>query len=121
MYGVLNRVRMQSEEAISHITERELLQAVMEMAQAYGYIVYHALEQAHYSRRTCKGFPDIVMYRKEDIDRGWGNRLLAMELKSQKGRLTQEQELWLGMFRALGVEAYVIRPSDLEGLPKLLD
>jgi hypothetical protein len=50
------------------------------------------------------GFPDLILVR--------GERVLAVELKSERGRTTPEQEEWLAAFAGAGVEACVWRPSD---------
>lgn len=52
-----------------------------------------------------KGWPDIIAVK--------GDRLLAAELKSAKGKLTPEQEDWLGRLGEAGVEIYLWRPTDL--------
>ncbi len=52
-----------------------------------------------------KGCPDLFMQRRE--------RLVAAELKSEKGRLTAEQRVWLSYLTASrGVDVYVWRPSN---------
>ncbi len=50
------------------------------------------------------GFPDLILVR--------GDRLLAVELKSELGKTTPEQATWLEAFAQAGIEAYVWRPSD---------
>ena len=102
------------------VTENELLQTVLEMAEALGYVVYHVLEQSHYAKRTAKGFPDLVMCRDQDLDRGRDARMIVMELKSQLGKVSDDQLRWLDYFRQFGIENYLIRPSDLDNLENLL-
>lgn len=51
------------------------------------------------------GFPDYLALRDA--------RCLAIELKSDVGRVRAEQAHWLDAFAAVpGIEAYVWRPSD---------
>ena len=102
------------------VTENELLQTVLEMAEAMGYVVYHVFEQSHYAKRTVIGFPDLVMYRPFDFERGWRRRLIVMELKSQRGVLTEQQQDWLSCFSSFKIETYIVRPSDLDSLENLL-
>ena len=102
------------------ISENELLHTVLEMAEALGYVVYHVLEQGYYAKRTSKGFPDLVLYRPLDFDRGWSKRLIVIELKSQRGKVTVEQQQWLDGFGSSGIETYLIRPVDLDTLENLL-
>lgn len=52
-----------------------------------------------------KGFPDLVLVRE---------RLVFVELKSQRGRLTTEQAEWIRDFGRAGVEVYVWRPTDFD-------
>jgi len=102
-----------SEDAARYITEKELLQTIIEMAEALGYMVYHVLEQKHYARRTSKGFPDLLLLRR--------NRVIVVECKSERGRVTSQQQEWLDEFRTIpGLEVYVWRPSDLDQIEEIL-
>lgn len=56
------------------------------------------------SRRSKAGFPDLVIV-------GPGGLLFA-ELKTQRGRVSKEQQAWLSALLDVGVRAYVWRPSD---------
>ncbi len=85
------------------ISEKEFLQQVIDLAHLTGWLCYHT----HDSRRSCKGFPDLILVR--------GTQLLAAELKSEKGRLSPAQQQWLDALSAAGVEVAVWRPSDLDG------
>ena len=49
------------------------------------------------------GFPDIVALRE---------RVVWIELKAVKGRLSVEQSRWLAQLGYAGQEAHVWRPSD---------
>ena len=49
------------------------------------------------------GFPDLLLTR---------DRILAVELKSETGKLSEDQAVWLDAFRLAGVETFVWRPSD---------
>jgi hypothetical protein len=50
-----------------------------------------------------KGFPDLILVR---------DSVLAIEVKTAKGRVSSEQHEWLGAFAAAGVRAMVARPAD---------
>ena len=84
------------------MTEKELKSAVIKAAKAAGWRWYHVSD----SRRTTRGFPDLVLLRPP--------RLLFIELKSEKGKLRPEQHAWIGELNDCGIEAYVVRPSNLE-------
>ena len=50
------------------------------------------------------GWPDILAVK--------GGRMIAAELKSAKGRLTMDQNLWLHDLQRTGAEVFVWRPCD---------
>jgi Holliday junction resolvase len=92
------------------MTERELQQAVLDLARTHSWKAYHTFD----SRRSEPGFPDLIAIR--------GERLLAIEFKSEKGKVTPEQSAWLDAFRDVWrVEAMVIRPAPtLDAVARLL-
>lgn len=51
------------------------------------------------------GWPDLIMVR--------GDRVLAVELKAQDGKLSNDQMRVLAMFDMTNIECYVWRPLDL--------
>lgn len=60
-----------------------------------------------------KGFPDYVAVRRD--------RVLVAEIKSEKGRVSDEQKIWLAAFESSGkVETYLWRPSDLSSIAEIL-
>jgi hypothetical protein len=67
----------------------------------YGWFVYHTYD----SRRSEPGFPDLTMVH---------SGVVFAELKTDKGRLTADQEAWLERLRSAGAEVYVWRPRDLD-------
>ena len=101
---------MKASELVLRLTESELQQKIIDRATALGWLVYHTYD----SRRSSAGFPDLVLARK--------GRVLFVEVKSEKGRLTKDQAKWL---RELGIssqshEVDVWRPSDMAGIEKAL-
>jgi hypothetical protein len=77
------------------------MQAVRELARLYGWMEYHT----HDSRRSTSGFPDLVLLRPP--------RLIFAELKTPKGRVTPEQEVWLqALARVPDMEVFCWRPHD---------
>lgn len=58
------------------------------------------------------GFPDILLLR--------GSQGIALELKSDTGRVRAEQLAWLDAFRATGWTATVVRPSNRDEVLALL-
>ena len=99
------------------MTETELLDAVVELARLFRWQLHHCRPG-----RTARGwatpiqgdagFPDVVAVR--------GRRLVVAELKSARGKVTEQQEKWLERFAAAGAETYCWRPGDLERIAQVL-
>lgn len=90
------------------MTERELQQAVNEALRWSGWMLYHT----HDSRRSQAGFPDIVAVK--------GARTIWAELKTEKGKLRQEQREWLDALVEAQPEVYLVRPAGLDAFIALL-
>lgn len=83
------------------MTEAVLQQKVEEMAARLGWRGYHT----HDSRRSDAGFPDLVLLRR--------GVHVVRELKTERGRVTPQQQAWLDDYQQAGVDACVWRPLDL--------
>jgi len=81
------------------VTEKELLQAVRDLARLRNWLVYHT----HDSRRSEPGFPDLVLVK---------DRVLFVELKSERGKPTPAQNEWHVALWQAGATLFVWRPSD---------
>ncbi len=91
------------------VTEREFQGAVIDLARALGWTVYHPW----LSVRSAAGFPDLVLVRPP--------RVVFAELKTERGRVSPAQERWLALLRACpGVEAYVWRPGEWNSVSAVL-
>ena len=88
------------------MTEDELLTAISEAATWYGWRWFHIRRSDRAQQMGHSGFPDLILVR--------GTAMVAVELKTEKGQLTVDQQVWLDSFTAAGVSALVIRPSDLD-------
>lgn len=97
------------------MTEQQLYDVVVGsrskpgLARVYGWRIAH-FRPAMTSRgmRTAvsadgAGFPDLVMLR--------GDRQLVVELKSDDGKVADDQKEWLYAFAAANVDTYVWRPA----------
>lgn len=101
-------------------TEDVLLSQVIELAETWlGWTTVHFRPaRTHYGWRTPvqgsmgKGWPDLILVR--------GKRLIAAELKSDKGKLTSEQQDVLALLALAGVETYVWRPADWTSIERTL-
>lgn len=96
---------MKISELRNNLTERQLQEMVIALARARGWLCYHTFD----SRRSAAGFPDLVLARNGVV--------LFAELKSEKGRLREDQRSWIN---ALGEIAHVWRPSDFDEIKEVL-
>lgn len=92
------------------MSEQELLDATIEMAETFGWRVYHARPgldrhgrwSTAMSGTHAAGFPDIVAVRE---------RVIWIELKSENGRMTPSQQDWFfALAKAGDQERYIFRP-----------
>jgi hypothetical protein len=85
------------------MTEAQLQTAVIDLLRLTGFtLVYHT----HDSRRSHPGFPDLIALK--------GPRMICAELKSDIGKATEAQLIWLEAFAQIpGVESHLWRPQDL--------
>jgi VRR-NUC domain len=104
--------------------ERTFEKQVVDLAHMYGYRVAHfaAAMNARGNYRTptrydAKGFPDLVLVRNDFGDQP--KRLIFAELKSDTGRLSKDQALWIDDL-ASTAEAYVWRPRDWDDIVDIL-
>lgn len=97
--------------------ESELQKQVIELARMLGWRVAH-FRPAQTSKgwRTPvgadgAGWPDLFLCRE---------RLVAIELKTERGKLRPDQHEWLRALIAAGAETYLIRPRNLQALAAVL-
>ena len=103
------------------VNEKDFQAQLIELVGILGGMVYHA----HDSRREvsrngermlvgdkdARGFPDLTIVTRD-------RRLIFAELKSAKGRLTDDQRAWL---RALpGHQAFHWRPDDWDDAVRII-
>lgn len=90
------------------------MQRVITFAQMNNWLVYHTYD----SRRSQPGFVDLVLCKPGTEDRA--GRLVLLELKSARGRLTVDQAEWLAALATVpGLTARLARPSDWAELEAL--
>jgi len=90
------------------VTEAEFQRRITDFCDWLGLKWHHETD----SRRSRKGFPDLVIA-------GPGGAIFA-ELKSEKGRVSKEQQEWLDALAGAGAEFYLWRPSDWPAVEKVL-
>jgi VRR-NUC domain len=89
-------------------TEAQFQASVVKYAELMGWRTHH-----HYdSRRSSTGLPDLLLVRRP--------RVVWAELKSERGRLTDDQRAWIAELRACGQEAYIWRPSMWQDVERIL-
>jgi VRR-NUC domain len=93
---------------------------VTDLASLYGWRWAHfrPLRTAHGWRVPVSGtggagWPDLVLWRP-------GDRVIYVELKTGRGRLTAEQRVVLDSLAAAGAEVYAWRPSDFDEAHEVL-
>jgi len=90
-------------------TEKDWQQTVVEAAGYLGYAVYHTYD----STRSAPGFPDLTLVRPK--------RLVFLECKTNRGRLSRDQLKWLELLHTVEVVACGIsRPNNWEETLALL-
>lgn len=82
--------------------ERDLQENVISTARALGWLVFHAYDSR---RSTGSGYPDLTLARARN-----GGEVVFVELKTEKGKLTQQQALWGAV---LAEQFFIWRPRDL--------
>lgn len=106
---------------IPHQTEAQFQKAVIELAQLSGWLVAH-FRVARMMRgedvvwRTPveadgAGFPDLVLVRE---------RTLFRELKSNRGIVRPEQQMWIERLQIAGADIAIWRPDDWSEIVKTL-
>lgn len=95
------------------VTEQQFQDQVVDLARICGYQTMHVRRTIGKGRRwttgtSVSGWPDLAI---------WGNsRFLLVELKTDDGKLSTEQDDVLESLRAAGVEVHVWRPRDWDAL-----
>jgi hypothetical protein len=77
------------------------------VARMFGFRVYHTLR----SKGSQPGFPDWTLARE---------RVVFLELKTEVGKVSDHQKVWLGALNDAGVEAYVVRPRHFDAVTVVL-
>jgi hypothetical protein len=97
-------------EPLSPDAAESLFQArVIKIAEDAGWDRWHNTNP----RKSAPGWPDLILVR--------GPRMVALELKTMTGRLSDAQQHWLEILaRVEVVEARMCRPSDLAEIERIL-
>lgn len=90
------------------IPERDWQEQVIHLATLGQWRHFHPYNM----RRSDPGWPDLVLVRPPEI--------LFVELKAQRGRLSQAQKDWIALLEACGQEIHVWRPGDVDEVVRRL-
>ncbi len=90
------------------MSEKAFQSLVKSHAVALGWLAYHT----HNSRRSDPGFPDLVLVR--------GGVLIFAELKTEKGKTSESQEVWINAVRENNTPVYVWRPRNWAEIKEVL-
>ena len=96
--------------------EANLQKQILELAAYYNWAWYHPPDnrpiRAHDGKvrfqTVVAGWPDLILCRPPE--------LIAVEVKSQSGRVSSEQSEWLRRLTVCGVETAVWRPDDWDAV-----
>lgn len=91
------------------ISEKAFMARVIELAKLHGWRAYHT----HDSRRSERGFPDLVLVRK-------GVCVFAELKRSRAEKPTAEQLAWLADLGACGLPAHLWAPEDWDQIEATL-
>ena len=92
------------------MTEAQLQQQIIQLAKLYSWRVAHfrpAMTAKGWRTPVSadgQGFPDLVLVKR--------CRLIFAEVKSDKGRVSPEQQEWLDALRKTKNEVYLWKPKD---------
>ena len=92
-------------------TEADLREQIRTLCKLYGWLMYFTWN----SRNSPSGFPDLVLVNPRQ------GRVIFAELKTDKGRLTQQQDEWIGALRMCEQsEVHIWRPDDITEIARIL-
>ena len=95
------------------MTEDELLTAVTEALELYGYLWTHSRRSDKALTMGHQGVPDIIAARR--------GRVVFLELKTEKGQLSGEQWAWMvALNHDFDGLARIVRPSNLDDILRWL-
>lgn len=100
---------------IASMSEQRYQNQIIELARKLGWgLIYHTYN----SRRSAYGFPDLILLKAFDNGKAI---CLALEVKSQKGRVRPGQREWIETFSLVdGVISAITRPLEWDCLTLLL-
>lgn len=102
------RVASVAAPAPEPLSEKDFMQAVIDLATRNGWRHYHT----HDARKSVAGFPDLLLLR--------GPRQVVAELKVPPNGTDAAQDAWLDAFRDAGVPTFVWYQKDWPEIERVL-
>lgn len=115
--GVYHGVARRAMSLYDQISESTFTAQIVQMCIVFGWRVMHQRPaRTKTGWRTAivghAGFPDIIALRHD--------RRLIAELKAGRGKVTVEQEKWLGAAKDADFEVYIWKPKDIDQIERIL-
>ena len=95
--------------SLTGCTEKAWQMTVVSAAAHLGWECYHT----YFSLRSHPGYPDLTLVHPV-------HGVVWMELKRQKGLVTEAQEQWINLLQTAGQRAGVFRPNDWDVVERIL-
>ena len=92
------------------VTEKDLREQIRTLCKLYGWMMYFSWTSIH----SPKGFPDLVLVNPDKC------RVIYVELKTEKGKVSNHQQYWLHALWKCKQEVYIWRPDDIEDIARIL-
>lgn len=114
----LSMIAKLDKNELQNLKEIDFQRAVIEHAKAQGWECMSFRKTASPGKDgkwrglANAGWPDIIAIR--------GKRMLALELKSEKGKATPAQRRWLTLLHHAGAEEWIVTPSSAAELIGIL-
>lgn len=95
---------------LNAVTETQWQAQVEAWAKRAGWLGYHVRD----SRGSARGFPDCVFVRPQT------GEIVFAELKTERGRVSPSQQVWIEALRACNQRVFVFRPADEDLVKRVL-
>jgi len=92
------------------VTEADLREQIRTLCKLFGWRMQFTWSSIH----SPAGFPDLVLVNPEQ------KRIIFAELKSEVGKMSEQQIEWMKALVDAGAAYYTWRPADIETIAEIL-
>lgn len=94
----------------TYTTEKQLREQVRDLCKKLGWMFYFTWTSIH----SPRGMPDLILVKPP--------RVLFVELKTEKGELSDYQKTWTDVLGRCGgnVECYILKPSGIDEFVQIM-